>query len=141
MIEKVEGLKPELQSKPFRNRSGLQGAEVKLTYFGPRRTPRPPFPKTSCAVGNAMADVFHQLRSVFGPLFGFPVMSQKSCSNNTSFTALSLVFRQDAGNPVRTTLMPPICQPPRALSIGPTNWIPSDDLCQTAVRTARCLPS
>src|SRR6266849_2628176 len=65
-----------------------------------------------------MADVLHQFRSCFGPSLGLPVMSQLSCSNTTILTASSLVFRQDAGKPVRTTLIPPICQPPRSLSTG-----------------------
>src|SRR5437016_6382864 len=90
----------------------------KLTYFGPRRTLRPALPKTSCEVGKAIADVFHQFSSCLGPLLGFPMMSQLSCSKTTMLTASSVVFRQDAGKPVRTTLMPPICQPPSSLSAG-----------------------
>src|SRR6266404_913580 len=96
----------------------------KLTYFGPRSTLRPAFPKTSCEVGNAMADVFHQFRSCFGPLLGLPVRSQLSCSKTTILTASSLVWRQDAGKPVRTTLMPPICHPPSSLSTGPDQFAP-----------------
>src|SRR6202035_1789029 len=96
----------------------------KLTNLGPRKTPRPPLPKTSCEVGKATADTFHQLRSCFGPLLGLPTMSQKSCSKTTLFTASSLVFKHDAGTPVRATLIPPICHPPRALSIGPDQFEP-----------------
>src|SRR2546421_10225445 len=66
-----------------------------------------------------MADVFHQFRSCFGPSLGFPVRSQKSCSKRTLLTASSLALRQETGKPVRTTLMPPTCQPPRSLSTGP----------------------
>src|SRR5712671_1838343 len=90
----------------------------KLTYFGPRRILRPALPKTSCEVGKAIADVFQKFKSCLGPLLGFPVMSQLSCSKTTILTASSLVLRHDAGKPVRTTLIPPICQPPSSLSMG-----------------------
>src|SRR6266851_705022 len=96
----------------------------KLTYFGPRRMLRPALPKTSCDVGKAIADVFHQFSRSFGPSFGFPTMSQLSCSNAILFTATSLVLRHDAGKPVRTTLMPPICHPPSSLSTGPDQLEP-----------------
>src|SRR6266404_8203482 len=79
---------------------------------------RPALPKTSCEVGKAIADVFQKFKSCLGPLLGFPVMSQLSCSKTTILTASSLVLRHDAGKPVRTTLIPPICQPPSSLSIG-----------------------
>src|SRR5205085_527246 len=90
----------------------------KLTYFGPRRMLRPAFPKTSVSVGCERADRFHQFRSCLGPSLGFPETSQLSCSKFTLFTAASLVVRQEAGKPVLTTLIPPICQPPNNLSIG-----------------------
>src|SRR2546430_1482168 len=88
----------------------------KLTYLGPRSTLRPALPKTSCGVGVPMAERFHQLSICLGPLLGFPVMSQLSCSNPTMLVASSLVVRQDVGRPVRTTLMPPICQPTSCLT-------------------------
>src|SRR5216684_5654791 len=96
----------------------------KLTYFGPRRMLRPALPKTSCEVGKAIADVFHQFKSCLGPPLGFPVMSQLSCSKTTMLTASSLVLRQDAGKPVRTTLMPPICHPLSSLSTGADQLAP-----------------
>src|SRR5713226_7401211 len=76
-----------------------------------------------------MADVFHQFRSCFGPSLGLPVMSQLSCSKAMLLTASSLVLRQEAGKPVRTTLIPPICQPPRSLSIGVDQPEPQRLLC------------
>src|SRR5919108_5656237 len=90
----------------------------KLTYFGPRRTLRPAFPKTSAGVGSEIAEVFHQSRSCFGPALGSPVMSQLSCSKLILLTASSLVLRQETGKPVRTTLIPPICHPPKSFSVG-----------------------
>src|SRR6516162_7295744 len=92
----------------------------KLTYLGPRRTLRPALPKTSWGVAIAKADRFHQSRICFGPELGFPIRSQLSCSKLTLLTASSrLPSRQETGKPVRTALMPPICQPPKSLSIGP----------------------
>src|ERR1700736_3441182 len=96
----------------------------KLTYFGPRNTLRPPLPKTSWEVGKLRAAVFHQFRSCLGPSFGFPLTSQLSCSKSMLFTASSLVLRQETGKPVRTTLMPPICQPPNSLSSRPDQFDP-----------------
>src|SRR5437016_2854552 len=55
----------------------------------------------------------------FGPLFGLPRRSQKSCSKLTLFTAASLVVRHEAAKPLRTVLIPPTCQPPSSFSTGP----------------------
>src|SRR5690349_4775285 len=97
----------------------------KLTYFGPRRTLRPALPKTSCGEAIATAERFHQLRTCLGPLFGLPKRSQLSCSKVTLLTASSrLASRHEAGNPVRTVLIPPICHPPRAFSAGPDHAEP-----------------
>src|SRR6266568_2725516 len=91
----------------------------KLTYLGPRKTLRPALPKTSWDVGNEIADVFHQFKSCLGPELGSPVMSQLSTSKLILLTATSLVLRQETGKPVRTTLIPPICHPPKSFSVGP----------------------
>src|SRR5207253_9907130 len=67
---------------------------------------------------------FHQFRICLGPSFGFPMMSQLSCSKLTRLTAGSLPSRQETGKPVRTTLIPPTCQPPNSLSTGPDQLEP-----------------
>src|ERR1700756_153779 len=97
----------------------------KLTYFGPRRMLRPALPKTSCGEAMANADRFHQFRIRLGPLLGLARRSQLSCSKLTILTASSLLAsKQEAGKPVRTVLIPPICQPPRTFSTGPDQLAP-----------------
>src|SRR2546430_16093742 len=105
----------------------------RLTYLGPRKEPRRDEPNTSSSVGCANAERFQKPRIDFGPLFGFPRRSQKSCSKLTLFIAASLVVRHEAANPLRTVLIPPTCQPPAPFRADRTSRSPSADLFRSEV--------